>query len=145
MGLPEGIENAYLVIPIALNYYATKLEGIQKSVDKEENEYGFARQVQTALSEDLTLLIDEMRKIAKEIKTKNDSKNDDWEKVPLIIENHKGIVTLSLVKMRDDLLKAQNLTVDAKLVETGRMPNVKKLLDSVEQTKKVFGINSSTT
>lgn len=145
MGLPEESANAYKIIPIALNYYASKLDELQKSSASQDNEYGFAKQVQDALSTDLTLLIENMRNIAKEIKTKNDAKNDDWEKVPAIVENDRDVITLCLVNMREDLLKARNLVVNAKLLGAGRMHNTKKLLDAIEQTNRVFGINSSTT
>ena len=135
VGLPTESENAYKIIPIALDYYATKLEAIQKAANEQDNEYGFARRVQAALSDDLDALIGGMRSIAKEIKTLNDSKNDDWEKVPNIIEKDSGIITLSLVKFRDDLIKAKNLVLGVKYGGPVRMTNIKKMLDAVEQTK----------
>jgi len=93
VGLSAESENAYKIIPIALDYYATKLETIQKTTNEQDNGYGIARRVQNALSDDLGALIDGMRSIAKEVKTLNDSKNDDWEKVPNIVEKNSGLIT----------------------------------------------------
>jgi hypothetical protein len=134
MGLPDELADAYKIVPTALNYYATKLEGIQKSAEKEDNEYGFGRPVRSALSEDLTALIGNLRSVAKEIKAKNDSKNNDWEKVIEIIQKDKDIVIVSLVKLREDLLNAQNLVVDSKFDGLIKMHKVKKMLYAIEQT-----------